>query len=121
MLPARADSAHPLWPKSRRDAEACPKTSAELTLAGEIDFSNCGNIPDAVERLCRRGYRSIRIDLGAVTFIDAATVGAFVTARRRARALGGDVVLVRVRGLPRRVLRLVGLDTVLVGGDRPHE
>ena len=48
-----------------------------------------------------------------MTFIDAAAVRAFVQARHRAGALGCELVLANVHGLPLRVLRLVELDTVL--------
>jgi len=85
-----------------------------LALAGEIDLANCGSIPVDVERLCCQGHRRVQLDLGAVTFIDASAVSAFLAARRRAEGFGCEVVLGAVRGLPLRVLRLLELDTVFV-------
>jgi anti-anti-sigma factor len=85
----------------------------DLIFTGELDFANCAEIEAAVERLCMQRCR-VRIDLGAVTFIDAAVVGAFVRARQCARAVGCDVALANAHGLPLRVLRVVGLATDLV-------
>jgi anti-anti-sigma factor len=90
-----------------------------LTLSGELDLANSGHLAADVEALCRRRPVRIRIDLGAVTFIDAAAVRAFVEARHRARTLGCELVLSNVHGLPLRVLRLVELDTVLLEEDPP--
>ena len=93
-----------------------------LTLAGEIDLANCGDIPVDVERLCRQGCRRVRLDLGAVSFIDAAAVSAFLEARRRAQGFGCEVVLGAVCGVPLRVLRLLELDRMLIiEADESHE
>jgi anti-anti-sigma factor len=86
-------------------------------LVGEFDLANCAEIVVNVEQLCRRGKCRVRIDLGAVTIIDAAAVGAILEARNRARALGCDIVLAAVHGLPLRVLQVLELDTLLVERD----
>ena len=105
----------------RHGLAAVPPSAVELVLAGEIDLSTCTDIAGDVEHLCRQGHRLVRIDLGAVTYIDAATVSAFLDARARARALGSDVRLRAVHGLPLRVLRICRLDTVLVEGNMVDE
>ncbi len=105
----------------RRGLVAVPSSAVELVLAGEIDVASCTNIPADVERLCWQGHGLVRIDLGSVTYIDAATVRAFLEARERARALGSDVMLRAVHGLPLRVLRICELDTVLVEGNLDGE
>jgi anti-anti-sigma factor len=97
---------------SRASARSA-KGAIDLTLTGELDIANCGPIPSAVEQRCRDGYRRIRIDLEAVTFIDAAAANAFVEAARRAEVLGCEVVLGAVHGLPLRVLRLLELEALL--------
>ncbi len=114
MLPcpsARGTNCHRIAPPAHQDAGP---VTAELTLSGELDLANSGHLAADVEALCRRRQGRIRIDLGAVTFIDAAAVRAFVQARHRAGALGCELVLSNVHGLPLRVLRLVELDTVLL-------
>jgi anti-anti-sigma factor len=104
----------------RHDLVAPSTMTAELTLTGEIDMANCDRVPIDVERLCRQGYRRIRIDLEAVAFIDAAAVSRFLEARERAAALRCEVVLCAVHGLPLRVLRMLELDTVLVEEGERH-
>jgi anti-anti-sigma factor len=89
--------------------------------AGEFDCSNCADLVARVDKLCRQRGRRIRIDLGAVTFIDAAAVGAFLRARHRARTLGCEVVLGSVHGLPLRVLQILGVDTLLIEHEGLHE
>jgi anti-anti-sigma factor len=98
-------------PTNPRVAASLP--TRDLIFTGELDLANCSEIEAAVERLCAQRCR-VRIDLGAVTFIDAAVVGAFARARQCARAVGCDVVLANAHGLPLRVLRVVGLATLLV-------
>ena len=94
--------------------------TADLVLTGELDVANCARIAADVTRLCEQGHRWIRIDLGAVTFIDAATLGAFVEARQCARAFGGEVVLASAHGLPMRLLQMFGLDAMLTDGRPSH-
>jgi anti-anti-sigma factor len=98
---------------------SCSTTTAELTLSGELDLANCDEIVADVERLCRR-HRHVRIDLGAVTFIDAAAVGSLLRAHDRARALGCTLALGNVHGFPLRLLQLLDLDTVLVEREGSH-
>jgi anti-anti-sigma factor len=93
----------------------------DVVVAGEIDVSNCDQIASGVDRRCVEGCTRIRIDLGAVTFIDAAAIGTLITARDRARAAGCEVVVVAVHGLPLRMLQMLCLDTVLVEGAVPAE
>jgi len=115
---SRPVSGFPFQPRSLAPApgrgSACSTTTVVLALDGEIDAANCGDIPVDVERLCRQGCRRVRLDLGAVSFIDAAAVSAFLEARRRAQGFGCEVVLGAVGGLPLRVLRLVDLDPVFI-------
>jgi len=96
------------------DRGECSAATGVLSLAGEIDLANCGDIPADVDRLCRQGCREVRLDLGAVFFIDAAAVSALLEARTHAQEFGCEVVLGAVRGLPLRVLRLLELDTVFI-------
>jgi len=103
-----------LFPVSSRDVFLAEPNCAEVTLEGEIDIANCAQIPLNVEGLCRAGFRRIRMDMEAVTFIDCSAVHAFVDATERARQHGCTVVLTRVRERALRVLQLLELDTVLV-------
>ena len=110
--PASGISFNLLASAARRGGVTCSATTAVLALSGEIDLSNCSDIPIDVEKLCRQGCQRVRLDLGDVSFIDATAVSAFLEARRRAQGFGCEVVLGAVGGSPLRVVRLLELDTV---------
>jgi anti-anti-sigma factor len=103
-----------VFPISPRNGFVDQATWADVTLKGEIDLANCADIPRNVEELCRAGFRRIRLDMDAVTFIDCSAVHAFVDAFERARERGCTVVLTRVPRRSLRVLQLLELDAVLV-------
>lgn len=96
------------------DVLASEVTTAEIALVGELDLATSDTIVPQVERWCRRPHRRVRLDLGGVTFLDAAGVRALLRARHRARALGCELVLANVHGMPLRVLQLLELDAVLL-------
>jgi anti-anti-sigma factor len=126
LMLSRPESGAPFHPRSHTPARphggACSASTAVLALAGEIDLANCGYIPVDVERLCRQGCHRVKLDLGAVSFIDAAGVSAILEARRRAQECGCELVLGAVRGVALRVLRLLDLDSAFViEGDESHE
>ncbi|MFD9483301.1 anti-sigma factor antagonist [Streptomyces sp. NPDC059991] len=75
------------------------KTSALLTLAGEIDLETAPLMRAALERSLRGGVRTIDIDLPPATFRDSsgrnafiAPVACFATSHRLAPAVPGGVL-----------------------------
>ena len=60
-----------------------------------------------LDRVLRAGASRLVVDLVAVTFVDSAGLAALVRARRDARQLGGDVVLISPSD--RDALRVFGL------------
>jgi anti-sigma B factor antagonist len=89
----------------------------EVWLCGEIDLASGPGIVDDLDRLFGRDNRAIRVDLAAVTFLDASGLGSFLTLQRRARAAGCDLVFTNPRGIVARVINLVGLESALLGAD----
>ncbi|HZU80293.1 MAG TPA: STAS domain-containing protein [Acidimicrobiales bacterium] len=78
--------------------------------SGELDFVVAAELRRQLEALLRQGHVQLTIDLGDVTFLDATTLGVFVTVLKEARARGGNVVIRNPRPLAIRVLRVTGLD-----------
>ena len=80
-----------------------------LTLEGDLDV---GSMTEAHKRLIAldlpRGAQ-LRLDLGAVTFMDSTGVRLLLQAREHARRCGASYVLVNVPPPVMRVLELVGL------------
>jgi anti-anti-sigma factor len=90
-----------------RDGTAC------LALAGELDLATRGDLLAAVEKV--RDAKVVLLDCAALTFCDAAGVSALIEAREKVRAAGMGLTLVNVRGLPRRVLTICDVFTLLTG------
>ncbi|MEW2168158.1 STAS domain-containing protein [Streptomyces sp. NPDC007084] len=83
-----------------------------LVLSGEIDAANVDALARAL-RVDGGGPVKSVVDFGAVTFIDSSAISVLATAHRDARAAGGWVRLAALSTPVRRVVELVGLDTVI--------
>jgi anti-anti-sigma factor len=91
--------------------------AADVALEGEIDLSACGSVVEQLAGLLVGPARVIRVDLREVTFIDAAGIEACLTAQRRAREAGYDLVYVNPQAIVARVITILDLETVLLDGD----
>lgn len=81
-----------------------------LALAGEIDLASSPLLVDALETAVADGARQVVLDFADVTFINSTGLGAMVAATKRLRAVDGDLVLRRFRGIPASALATTGLD-----------
>ncbi len=82
--------------------------------AGDLDASSAGLLHDLLSALAARpGRRHLVIDLGQITFLDAAGLGALIRGRNHARDTGGGFALACTDGTALRLLRLTGLIAVL--------
>ena len=70
-----------------------------------------------LDSLFGRDHRAIRVDLAAVTFLDASGIASCLQLQQRARVGGCDLVFANPRGLVARVISLLGLESVLLGAD----
>ena len=79
-------------------------------VAGDVDLRNADELRDEVVAAVafRQAGETIRIDLGAVTFMDSSGLGALVNAHHAASARGVALALVNVPRHVRRVLELSG-------------
>ncbi|WP_317443858.1 STAS domain-containing protein [Streptomyces collinus] len=83
-----------------------------LTVIGEIDhetgdtFRQALDVPDAPRP-------RVVVDLGLVTFMDSSGINVLLTAHRALSDAGGWLRLARPDQSVRRVLHLVGIDTVI--------
>ena len=85
---------------------------AELVLSGELDIATGPILQQRLDALVANGSRDVRLNLSALTFLDAAGVSTLVTARQDLERLGGRLSLRRANGMPLRVLGICGvLDT----------
>ena len=89
--------------------------ATEVWLCGEIDLASSQAMVEELGPLFGRDSRAIRVDLSAVTFLDARGIGSCLSLQQRARAGGRDLVFANPRGIVARVIHLLGLESVLLG------
>lgn len=86
---------------------------SRIALAGELDVQTAPQLLDEAAPACAQG--DLVVDCAGLTFLDSSGVGALVTLRKRCEDAGGRVRLVEVPGRIELVLRISGLDKLLLG------
>ena len=84
-----------------------------IALEGELDVASASVVRRRLVDLAVAGHVEQLIDLGPLTFLDSAGLGALVSVRRRLRVLRGGLVLAAPNEAVLRLLRLTGMDRVL--------
>lgn len=87
---------------------------ASIQLHGELDIANAHELADELELHLRAGRRVIRVDASGVEFMDSTAVGVLVTASGRCRDEHGSLILTGVPASVRRLVKVAGLDQVLL-------
>jgi anti-sigma B factor antagonist len=87
---------------------------ARLLVVGELDYGTAPRLARFLSDLLDAGYRRIDLDLSRLTFLAAAGLSVFREATVRFEEAGGRLRLVGVTPRVTRILRITGLDTVLV-------
>ena len=93
----------------RRDRDGI----AILGLRGDLDISTAGLVPESVAQMVREGHTQIVVDLREVQLIDSVGVRALLHIRRRMWRNDGAAAFVCSEEPTGRVLRVMGLYTVL--------
>jgi len=78
-----------------------------MTVVGELDIATAPGLAQALMDFASGGAR-VLLDLRQLTFLDCRGLSVLLAARQRFVASGGDLVLVEVRGVARRVVDLTG-------------
>lgn len=81
-----------------------------LSVTGNLDSLTVPEIRPEIEKIVASGVRKVALEMSALEVIDSSGIGAIVSLFKRVRGLGGDVKIVGVRGQPREILRLLGLE-----------
>ena len=92
--------------------------TAYILAIGEID-SNTQDELGAALRTAIAAHERVDLDIGMVTFIDAATVGTLVQYRNLATAYGCAFRVLHPTGMVARVLDITHTKTMLCGPDGP--
>ena len=86
---------------------------SRILLAGELDVQTAPQLLDDAGGACADG--PVVVDCAGLTFLDSTGLGALVALRKRCEAAGGTLGLVDVPGRIELVLRISGLDGLLLG------
>src|SRR5215216_6483178 len=81
-----------------------------VQLSGELDISTASNVEARLMELERSAPDRLFLDLRRVSFIDSTGLSMIINADGRARKDGRSLMIVSGEGVPRRILRTVGLE-----------
>lgn len=112
-LPARARAG--TWPVPLTVERRDQGSRTEITLNGEIDLLCAPLVRRALTQCLDDGACTIEVDLTRVTFCDASGLSAFLSAHRRATALGGSLHLSRPAPVVARPIALACAEALLLG------
>jgi anti-sigma B factor antagonist len=79
----------------------------------DIDITNAAELRTALVQAAARGHGTFVVDMSRTQFCDTAGLHALVGAHKRARAEGGQVLLVVVGDTVLRIFSITGLDRVI--------
>jgi anti-sigma B factor antagonist len=103
------------------ETTASDEWRAAVALHGEIDIAVAPALRRELERHLDAGRRVIRVDAGGVTFIDSTAIGALASMAQRCALIQGSLILTNVSTRARRIIRITGLETVLLIDTAPDE
>jgi anti-sigma B factor antagonist len=89
---------------------AGPTTVVAVT--GDVDLATAPRLHQHLSELVGQGCTRLAVDLRGTEFLDSSGLSALISGMKRARAAGGDLVLVCSPGRIRRLLEVVALDQV---------
>jgi anti-sigma B factor antagonist len=78
----------------------------------EIDITSADELRAALLEASAHGPGTFVVDLSRTQFCDTAGLHALVSARKRARAAGGEVLVVITGAAVQRIFAITGLDSV---------
>ncbi|MEU4089257.1 STAS domain-containing protein [Streptomyces aureus] len=108
------DTHHPTEPSARLSITQTTDDGIRvLAVAGELDADSVGMLRQAL-RVGETPASAVTVlDLGAVTFMDSSAINVLVAANRDAAAATGQLRLAAPSEPVRRVVEIVGLDTII--------
>lgn len=86
-----------------------------LKFIGEFDASNLGTFSPKINQMVAAGDKQIILDVHALKFINSSALGFLIKVNKRAKELGGDVILARPSKFISKTISTLGLDSVFAG------
>jgi anti-sigma B factor antagonist len=92
----------------------CDATRASLRLAGELDAASAPLVGACLEYHLDMGRQFVRADLSGLAFVDTAGLEVLTEAHQTYANRRGTLILTGLNARTRRLVRIVGLDAVLL-------
>ncbi|MEE1942974.1 STAS domain-containing protein [Streptomyces sp. TRM 70361] len=89
-------------------------TATVVAVTGEIDYHSSPVLRTGVGEVITEGHHHLILDMSGVSFCDSSGLSTLVGLWHRARAAGGSLTLTAVSDRLARLLRMTGLDQILV-------
>jgi len=90
-----------------------------ITVSGELDLATAPQLREACAKAVLGTAGTVRIDVGALTFLDSSGISVLVEAHRDLDARNASLVLHRVGDRTQRVLDVAGLSDFFSHSDQP--
>ena len=84
-----------------------------IALDGAVDAASAGEVKAALEPFTTRQGVIVVLDMGSLSFIDSAGLGALIGGIRRTRESGGEVAVACGRPTLTRLLHTTGFDRIV--------
>ena len=111
----------PTRPASFRWSQQCVDDAVVIRLAGEMDLSTAAELRRLLEAVETDAAATIVLDMSKVSFIDAHSIGVILHASMAAEVRGQVLQVDGLRGLPARVVRLLGLESMFARSSQTSE
>ena len=95
------------------------RTRATLRLSGELDLASAAALQGCLDGQLAEGHTHVRVDLSALTFVDATGLSVLVEAHQRLLEARGALIITAMSARCRRLIEMVGLDHTLLIADQP--
>ncbi|PZS35215.1 MAG: anti-anti-sigma factor [Pseudonocardiales bacterium] len=92
----------------------CDTSRANLRLAGELDAAGAPLLGACLDYHLEMGRQFVRADLSGLAFIDTSGLETIHEAHRHFLNRGGTLILTGLNARSRRLVHIVGLDSVLL-------
>ncbi|MGW3490564.1 STAS domain-containing protein [Streptomyces sp. NPDC001054] len=87
-----------------------------VEIDGVLDYETEGRLRGALDGVAAKPGRRFVLDLSRVGFLDSGGIGALLAIRRGVLSRGGELAVTEVSPMVARLLRMTGLDEVLLPG-----
>ena len=86
--------------------------TAVLSLIGEVDVANAGQVKEAALKLVSDGAKRLVVNLNGTEYMDSSGLGILVGLLKRLKESGGQMALAAARPRVKRLFEITGLTQV---------